>query len=321
VRIQATRWSRLRSLLGAAFGENLGLKLLSFVFAFGLFAFLHGEQEPQQRTIPVGVVLRLPPESAERELMTPIPANVHVTVRGSTRAIDQLLQAGIPPVEVDLREGRKDTIVFEPNMFSLPREVQVAIVDPPSIALEWQDVITRRIPLQASITGKPAEGYVVRGEPEVDPTHVTVRGPAGLVEVMQFVRLAAFDVSGLTEGVHKRRIAMDPPPSRVSTLGPPSATVSVTITRRVSEVKFPNRPVELVGVASARAVPRAVDVTVTGPPEVVRALRPEQVIPRVDLAKQADLSNMRHGSIAAKVTVDLAHAEAEIQPPTVTAHW
>ena len=176
-----------------ALTQNLGLKLLSLVFAFGLFAFLHAQEERQQRTVPVNVILRLPPESAERELMTPIPASVYVTLRGSTRAIDGLMQTGIPPVEVDLHIGTRDTLVFDPKSFSLPHGLEITIIDPPSIPLEWQNVITRKVSVQASITGKPAEGYVVKGEPTVDPNQVTVRGPEELVEVKQFVRLASFE--------------------------------------------------------------------------------------------------------------------------------
>ncbi|MGC4066980.1 MAG: hypothetical protein QM784_20560 [Polyangiaceae bacterium] len=73
--------------------------------------------------------MRLPPESSERELMTPIPANVHVTLRGATRALDQLIQSGVPPIEVDLRQGNRDVLVFSDKMLSLPRDVDVAIID------------------------------------------------------------------------------------------------------------------------------------------------------------------------------------------------
>jgi hypothetical protein len=311
---------RLYDALRAAVFENVSLKLFSLVVAISMFALLRGQQERQQRTIPVAVILRLPPESSERELMTSIPANVHATLRGSTRAIDQLIQSGISPIEVDLRQGNRDVLVFDPKLLNLPRDVDVTIIDPPSIRLEWQSVITRKIPLQASITGTPAEGYGVKGEPEVEPQFATMRGPTGLLEVMQFVRLAAFDVSGLTEGVHKRRIAMDPPPNRVSAIGPTNATVSVTVARRVSEIKFSNRPVEVVGVPGAHVVPRTVDVTVVGPPEVVRALRPEQVVPRATLSDEL-IRRDKHGSAAVKVTVDLVQADSEVQPPSVSVKW
>ncbi len=304
-----------------ALTQNVGLKVLSLIFAFGLFAFLHAQEDRQQRTVPVGVILRLPPESAEREIMTPIPASIQVTLRGSTRAIDSLLQAGIPPIEVDLRAGTLDTLVFDPKAFSLPHGVEITIIQPPSIPLEWQNVITRRVPVQASVTGKPAEGYVVKGESTVDPNQVTVRGPEELVEVMQFVRLASFDVSGLTDGTYRRRIALDTPPSRVSILGARAATMTLTIARRVSESRFANRPVEVIGLVGAYTVPRSVDVSVVGPPEVVHALRSEQIVARADVSQVGSVKSEKHGSISVKVTVDLAQAEVETQPPTVTVRW
>lgn len=309
--------------LREALTENVGLKVLSFTFAVGLFAFMYGQQEEQQRTVPVAVVMRPPPEGSQRELMTQIPASIHVTLRGQGRAIERLVQTGVPPVEIDLRSASTEQVVFDESMFSLPPDISVSMIDPPSIDLEWEDVIARQIPVQASITGQPAEGYVVKGEPEVDPKQMTVRGPASLVEVMQFARLAAFDVSGLSEGVHKRRISIDAPPSRVRYIGPPAASVTVTVARRVVEAKFQNRPVEVIGLSSATLMPRTVDVTVVGPPEVVRALRAEQIAPQADITKApgVDLKAQKHGSAAVKVTVDLAHADAEVQPPSVTVRW
>lgn len=307
--------------LRAALFENFGLKALSLAFAIGLFAFQRGREDKQQRTVPIGVVMRLPPDSAKRELMTPVPASIHVTLRGSTRAIDSLLQTGVAPVEVDLRDGERDAVTFEPSMFSLPPDIEIAIIDPPSIQLEWQDVVTRQVPLQASISGQPAEGFVVKGEPEVDPEQMTVRGPVGMVETTQFVRLAPFDATGLTEGIYRRPIAIDAPPNRVSFIGPRNATVTVTIGRRLAEARFTKRVVEVIGMPNAVVLPRMVDVSIIGPPEIVRSLRAEQVVPRVDITKLAGVDPKTHSSITAEVKVDIAEAEAEVQPPTVTVKW
>lgn len=311
--------------LASAFTENLGLKLLAFTFALGLFAYQRFGEDNQQRTIPVGVVLRLPPESSKRELMTQPPANIHVILQGTTRAIDQLIQTGVAPVEIDLRDGRTERVVFEPEMFSLPPDVEVTIIDPAELKFEWQDVITRRIPVQASITGQTAEGYEVQGDLTIEPTHVTVEGPASLVEVMQFARLSPFDVNGLTEGEYRRRIAIDAPPTRVRYISPanPRPNVTVRIARRVTDRPFPNRPVEVIGVVGAKTNPTTVEVKVIAPPEVLQTLKPELVVPRVDLTKvdDLDLEDEKHGSRQVKVEIDLAGAEAKIQPPTVTVRW
>jgi hypothetical protein len=313
--------SGLLAFLRDSFTENIGLKALAMCFALGLFAFVHGQEEEQQRTVPVALVMRLPQGSAQRELMTPIPASIHVTLQGSARAIDALIQDGIPPVEIDLRDGRRESVVFDESMFTLPPETKVTIIDPSSIELDWEDVATRQIPIQAAITGQPADGYVVKGEPEVEPKTITASGPISAIEVMQFARLQAFDVSGLSEGVHRRRLGIDAPPVRVRYLGPQAANVSVTVARRVSEVRFENRPVEVVGMPGGIATPRTVDVVVAGPPEIVRALRPEQIVPIADLTKVEGLDLTKHGSSSVKVTLSLSHAEAELQPPTVSVKW
>jgi YbbR domain-containing protein len=311
-----SRWLR------EALTENLGLKALSLVVTLGLAAYTRGQLDRTQRTVPVGVVLRLPPERAHRELMTMMPANVDVTVVGTTRAIDRLIQTGVSPLEMDLRDGTSESVTFEKNMFSLPPDVELKFVDPPSIGLEWQKVVTRSAPIQASRAGQPAKGYEVKGQLEVDPKEIELKGPESLVEVMQFARLAAFDVTGLTEGIYRRRLAIDDPPTRVRYLGPKSANVTVVIARRQSEVKFDRRLVEPVGFAKANVIPAVVDVTVTGAPEVVSTLRADQVVPRVDLASAGiDLKSAAHGSTTLKVRVELANAEAECQPPTVTVRW
>jgi hypothetical protein len=67
-------------------------------------------------------------------------------------------------------------------------------------------------------------------------------------------------------------------------------------------------------------VPRFVYVNFVGPPEVVRALRPEQVVPRATLPDEL-LRRDKHGSAALKVTVDLVQADSEVQPPSVTVRW
>jgi len=312
----AFRWFR------AAFTENAGLKAVSLVFAIGLFVYLHRAEEAFDRTFPVGVFSQKPPDDANRELMTQIPPNIYVTLRGSSHALEQLMRDDPPLIELDLRDGTTQVVRFEAEMLDLPRGVEVLMFDPPTIQLEWQDVVTRSIPVQAALTGTPAEGYVVSGQPVVTPREVLVKGPKRVVEVMQFARLAAFDVTGLTEGEYRRPIAIDAPPPRVRYVGLTNITVSVKIARRVSEAKFERLGVEVIGVTNGVANPRQVEVTVIGAPEVVRALRAEQIVPRADLAAaKVDPKKQAHGSAVVPVVVDVASAEAHVQPPSVTVKW
>lgn len=302
--------------------ENLGLKAMAFFFAVGFFGYVHAQENVQQRTIPVSVI-SLQPENGSFELMTKIPPAIHVTLRGSRRAMTDLVQDGVPPVEIDLREGYPIEVSFARDMFLLPNQLEIIVVDPPTLELEWEEVITRQVPLQASITGNLPEGFIVNGEPKIDPEVITVRGPASRVEVMQFARLAPYNVSGLTEGKFPRRIAIDPPPARVEFLGRQAATVILEVKRRESEKLFSELRIEVLGPPGAVARPDTVDVTVIGPPDVVRKLKPGQVVPTVDLI-QSKLWNPEKagpGSALVPIIVKLEGVQVQVQPAEAAVKW
>lgn len=314
-------------LLKESVAHNFRLKFFALCFSIGLFAYSHGQGDDRQQTVPFDLISHLPPEAARRALVTTLPVAIRVTLKGPARSIDRVSQ-NAAPLDIDLRRGVEEEITFDKTLLKLPRDVSVLSIDPPRINLEWQDVIERVVPLQASITGQPAEGFVVKGEPVVSPDKLTAVGPSVRVEVVQFVRLAPFDVTGLGEGVYRRRVALDPPPDRVRFQGAhgtaaESANVTLTVTRRMSEMKFTSRPVSVVGVPVGFSTPASVDVTVVGPPEVVRSLRAEQIVPRADLSTLPGFNakENKRGSRIIKLSVDLANADVEIQPPTVSVRW
>src|SRR5947209_15833924 len=139
--------SRLRD----ALVENLGLKLLSFAFALGLYAFIHSAQEAQ-RTLPVDVVATPPPETAHRVLLTPLPPVVRVTVRGPRTILDEMKADDLGTFQLDLRTGKGDHLDFDPSAVHVPPGVRIESIDPPALSLKWEDEVIREIPVQASIT-------------------------------------------------------------------------------------------------------------------------------------------------------------------------
>ncbi len=310
--------------------NNFSLKLFALCFSLGLFAYFHGQGDNHQRTVRFDVIARLPPDSAKWALLTALPSAIGVTLKGPIGTIDRLSQNSAP-LELDLRSGNRKQVTFNERLFSLPPDVTVLLIDPPSIDLEWQAVVEREIPLEVAMTGQPQEGFVVKGEPVVSPGKLVATGPSSIVQVLQFASLEPFNLTGLTEGVHRRRIKVNAPPERVKFRGPePTSSdnavvvnVTVTIARHMSEMKFVNRPVSVVGVPAGFSNPSYVDVTVVGPPEVIQALRAEQVVPRADVGALPGFTakDNKRGSRTVKLSVDLARADVEVQPPTVTVRW
>ena len=120
--------------------------------------------------------------------------------------------------------------------------VKVEQIEPPAIDLVWEDRIVRDVPVQVSVAGRPAAGFVVKGVPVADPKAVRVRGPKSEVSTLQHVRADPFDVTGLTEGKHTRTLALDRP--RVAHIDDlaPSVSVTVEIAREGVEVSRPTLP-------------------------------------------------------------------------------
>jgi YbbR domain-containing protein len=300
--------------LRAALFENLNLKLLSLTFALLLYSFVHGSQDAQ-RSIQVSVVALTPPDSANRELVTPIPAEIRVTVRGPRSTLDDVHADDIGSVQIDLRGGNESRVTFDPSTIPVPPGLRVEQIDPPAIDLVWEDRIVRDVPVEVGIIGTPAPGFVVKGGPTADPVSVRARGPKSSVMVLQHARSDAFDVTGLTAGKYTRQLAIDRPSARVS-FDLTSVAASVEITREVAERTFTRVPLAVLGHATTKAQPAEVDVRLACPPEVVRALRPEQIVPRVHVSAAAE-----HGSDALPVQLAVDQCDAHITPPTVVVRW
>jgi YbbR domain-containing protein len=296
--------------------HNWNLKLASFAFALVLYSFVHGGQDAT-RSIVVDLEANLPREDANRVLQGSIPRSVRITVRGSNQAIDQL-HAGNVNITVDLQSGRETHVSFEPRMVhGLPpgARLEVQQFDPAGIDLSWEDRIVRSVPVQVAVVGTPAPGYVVKGAPVPEPSKVNVRGPLSEVSVLQFVRAAGFDVTGLSDGSYPRELALDGLSSRLR-VEPRRVVVTTDITRELAERPFAKLPVAVVGLAKSKVLPAEVDVRLICPPEVLRGLRAEQVVPRVEV-----VSKEGQGSEVHPVIVSLGNCQAHVTPSTVVVRW
>lgn len=309
------RW--LSQYVRGVFSENIALKSLSFAFALGLYAFSHGSQEAQ-RTMAVDVVATPAPDSARRVLLTPLPPQIRVTVRGSRSTLDELRSEDLGSMHVDLQSGKTEQAQFLASMIHVPPGVRVEQIDPPSVALRWEDVLVRDLPVQASITGQPAPGFVIKGVPKVDPPIVKARGPRSVLEVLQYARATSFDVTGLQRD-EQHRLAIDPPPPRVE-YETNAVSVRIEVAREELQRLFVKIPVQIIGVARGTAVPPEVDVRVECPPEIARSLRTEQIVPTVDL-KAAGVNLGAAGSTKVEPTVVLDQCRTTVQPNVIVVRW
>jgi YbbR domain-containing protein len=300
-------------LRGAVF-DNVGLKVISILCALLIYGFVHGS-ENAQRTFRVSVLWLMPPESANRELMTQIPTEVNVTLRGSRTQLDDLRADDLGSLQLDLRSGRETRINLDPAMFHVPGGLTVEQIYPSLFELRWDDVITRPIPIQVPRTGELPSGLTVKGTASVEPPTVNARGPRSVVEVIQFARTAPFDVTGLNEGTERRSLPVDKPPQLVR-YDLESVVATLEVSRENVTREFPMK-VQVVGIPRAATTPTTVMVKVTGTSDAIKGLLQESIIPRVEPKMDAP-----SGSAYLDVLVDVPQGvRANIEPPKVLVRW
>jgi YbbR domain-containing protein len=305
-------WDRIKT----AFTENMNLKLLSFAFALVIYSLVHGGQDAR-RSVVVDLEVILPPESSDRVLVSSIPQSVRIFARGSNQTIDNLRASSVSVV-IDLSQNAPTHVTFDQKMVRLPEGVNVEIeqFDPAFIDLKWEQRVVRDVPVQVSVVGTPADGFMVKGALVAEPKAVKVRGPQSEVMVLQHVRADAFDVRGLTEGSYPRQLAIERPSPRLR-IDPTSAIVTAEITREVSERQFNKIPVVVVGPPKGKATPAEVDIRLVCPPDIVRSLRPEQIVAQVEVT-----SKEPSGSQALPVMVHIDKCDAYVQgSKEVVARW
>lgn len=297
--------------------DNFWLKLFSLLVALGLYAFIHSA-ESAQRTVEVDVVVLPPPQ--DRQLLSQLPTQVAVILKGPRTQLDALKRDEIGSLQIDLRSGRGAQINLDASTLKLPAGVSVLQMYPAFVETRWDDIVEKDVQIQVARTGDPPPGLMVKGAPHVEPTHVTVRGPRSMLNVMQLVRTVPFDLSGLPEGVHKRQLALDRPPSLVI-YQLDTVVATVEIAPALVQRELPKLKVQVVGVVKATVQPPTVTVTVTGTAEDVQAIDPDSVVARVE-PKAAGHDITKPGNAYLDVLVDLPKVSSvEINPEKVYVQW
>jgi hypothetical protein len=313
------RRRRLAALLLGAVFDNFWLKLVSLLFALGLYGFMHGAANAQ-RTVQVAVIVDMPPDSTPRHLMSKIPSTVSVTLLGTRQQLDDVRGSQIDPIAIDLRSAQDRQLQLTAAMITgLPPGVTVTRIIPSSLEFRWEAVIDRTVTVQVALTGQLGAGMELRSEVMVDPATVFASGPESRTGVVQLARAQAFDVSGLTAGRHTRLLALDAPPTDVS-WSQPSVRATIEVAQKLATKEFEPR-VEVVGMPRAKTQPAKVRIVVEGTPERMEGLRSDAVVARVE-PKDADGDRTQPGSAMLPVLVDVASASVKlIDPPRVLVKW
>lgn len=181
--------------------QNLSLKLVSLLLAILLELYFYSPDNALTVWLPATIVVRNVPQSlmfiAPRHGERGIPARI--SVRGPRPLIERLRTT---PQQLNFDYPPGEPMVFslsvDRHQLSLPAGVELVDVEPESIAVELDRVITRDVPVQLDLGSVVPEGYLL-SESSVTPSTVALSGPEREMERLPVVRTEHIDLSEVRE--------------------------------------------------------------------------------------------------------------------------
>jgi YbbR domain-containing protein len=280
------------------------LKILALALAFAVWVAVTGEgRGVQDFRVPVEVVL-----GSSATLAGTPPTNVTVRLRGP----DSLLRRMDPydlTIRVDLRDaaaGERTVQLTSRNVSGVPRDVEVALIDPDRLRLAIAKKKRREVLVVPTIVGKPPRGYQVY-RAVARPEALVVEGPETKISAETRLGTDPIHIDDKSEPF-TARVGAVPDGSDVHVADARPLDVIVYIDLAAVDATIERVPVVAAGAAGSVVIsPSTISVTVSAPSALIPKLRAGHVRAVVDLNGSAALPFVA----GAQLRIELPGLDAE----------
>jgi YbbR domain-containing protein len=193
------------------------MKLVALVITLGLWFGVTGLSTPTTKrlTIPLS-----PSISNNTQITNSLIPDVDIVISGDKRKIDQINKSELV-ASLDLTDvapGDRVVSLTPENVFvSLPQGVKLVEIAPTRIAVNLEAVLEKDVDVRAETTGQPAAGFEIYGTSTLPP-RIRVRGPASVVNMLEYVLAGEIDVTAKAEEFTARQVAVSSPNPKAAVL-------------------------------------------------------------------------------------------------------
>jgi YbbR domain-containing protein len=155
--------------------SHFALKVASLALAILFWMMVSAQRSSVERGLRIPLELTNLPENLE--MVDPPQEAVDVRVRGDADTLGRLVPGDLV-ASLDLSSAQAGRRLFHlsPERVRVPFAVEVTQVAPSAVAIRFEQSATRVVPVQPSVEGDPAAGYIV-GDSTSSPKTVEVIGP------------------------------------------------------------------------------------------------------------------------------------------------
>jgi YbbR domain-containing protein len=175
--------------------QNIWWKLLSLIIAVLLWSMVASEGDVSTY-VTARVNLKNLPDSLE--LSAEPPSTVTLELTGPATELRRIGDGGQhPEVLLDMANMTpgQHTFPISENNVKLSRGIHILLAIPSQVRFDFEDRMTRTVPVRARITGAPPKGYTV--SVSTTPAEMEIVGPRTHVVRIDSVVTDPVDVSGL----------------------------------------------------------------------------------------------------------------------------
>ncbi len=267
------RWAAIVKEVRGLLFDNLLYKVVSFLFAVGIWALVQSEQVVEER---FRVPLRW--KMADGLVTTEAPLDsVTLTLQGVQTYVRAVRQKELA-VTVDLTSASEGEVNVDLSVIpveGLPEQVRVTGTSPANLQVVLDRQIKRKVLVKVATRGEVAPGFVVK-RLTVSPDRVELAGPASVLRNIDDVLTDAVDLSALRESV-EFPVGLDVKKGQIGLARPTPVSVSVEVVPVEDERRFEAVPVVVRSPGSWSTSATTMAVTLTGPSEAIAGLAADRL--------------------------------------------
>lgn len=199
------------------------MRVMALAIALALWFFLSWDQRERvsERVVEASVTY-----DTLNDMMVLDPVRqIDVRVKGGSQRVRTLNPFLVNVlVELPQNEAGPVDVGLAPDDVYVPEGVEVVSLDPSTLNLTLDRVITRRVPVSVELVGEPAAGASV-GEAVIQPPAVAVRGPESRLENVTVVQTRPVTLNGHAQTFEE--VVSVIPPDPLASLDPGLVRVRV----------------------------------------------------------------------------------------------
>ncbi len=179
--------------------RNIIIVLISFIFATALWLYISlSDVFIINFSIPVNVKL-----SQKQALASELPNSIDVTLKGKGWDLLIVILGNKPVYNLDLTNYKRNVVISPvselKNIIGIPESITVLNVYPDSLDIVFDNISEKYVKVKNNLVVIPKEGYVIVGNPKIEPDSVKVFGASSILMKLKSIPTVSLTIENVSQ--------------------------------------------------------------------------------------------------------------------------